>query len=68
MRRFEDDRYYLPSDDEMRLLGTEGTLAWWRSTGGGPKYSKPAKRVIYLGRDLNAFIDATTVDREPVAA
>ena len=49
MKRFEDDRYYLPKDEAMQLIGTPGTLAQWRHLGRGPRYIKYGKRILYLG-------------------
>ncbi len=61
MRRFEDDRYYRPTDPEMAAIATPGTLAQWRYHGRGPSYYKFGRRILYRGRDLNAWIDAHQV-------
>ena len=67
MKRFPDDHYFRPSDIEMRLVGTEGTLAQWRFRGIGPAYTvvsgsgKGNGRILYLGSDVNSFLDARRV-------
>ena len=65
MRRFEPDRYYLTSDPELALIATRGTLAQWRHRAVGPRYLKYGNRVVYLGADLNAWLDAHIVDPRP---
>ena len=62
MTRFEPDRYYLTTDPELELLGTRDTLAKQRHFGVGPRYHKLGKRVLYLGSDLNAYLDSCAVD------
>ena len=66
MHRFEDDVYYAPGDNALRLLATRATLALWRHQNKGPAYSKFGRRVYYLGADLNSWCDARRV--EPRAA
>ena len=61
MKRFEPDRYYRPSDPEMRLIATPGTLTQWRHQGRGPSWVKCARRVLYRGSDLNDWLDANLV-------
>jgi len=68
MTRFEDDRYYPTTAPELALLGTRGTLAIWRHAGRGPAYCKFGTRIYYLGRDLNAWLDANRIDPAPEAA
>ena len=65
MRRFEPEKYYAPGDAEMRLIATHGTLAVWRCEHKGPRYTKFGNRVFYLGRDLNAWLDAHVIDPTP---
>ena len=62
MTRFDPNRYYRTCDPELALVGTRGTLAQWRCRGVGPKYTKFGNRVLYLGADLNAWLDACVVD------
>ena len=62
MKRFQDDRFYRPSDEAMRLIATEGTLAVWRHEGKGPPYTKFGNRVLYEGATLNKWIDAHRVE------
>ena len=61
MHRFEDTRYYRPADPEMRLIGTEGSLAQMRHNGTGPPYHRVSNRILYLGGELNAYIDERKV-------
>ena len=62
MRRFDDDRYYRTGDPELGVVATRGTLAQWRCRGDGPRYVRFGHRVLYLGADLNAWLDARVVD------
>lgn len=62
MHRFEDDRYYVTTDPELELLGTPYALAKQRSRGEGPKYHKVGKRILYLGRDLNRYLDLCAIE------
>ena len=62
MTRFENDRYYRTHDTDLVLIGTRGTLAQWRCRGEGPAYIRFGHRVLYRGRDLNAWLDARVVD------
>ena len=57
MKRFEDDRYYRTDDPALALIATRGTLAQWRSRGIGPPYIRYGNRILYLGADLNAWLD-----------
>ena len=66
MTRFEDQTYYKPSDPKVRVIGTAGTLRVWRCKGRGPRYHKIGGRVVYLGSDLNRFLDGCAID--PAAA
>ena len=62
MRRLEDDRYYKPTDPEMRLIGTPSSLAQKRHLGrGGPPFTKIGTLVYYRGKHVNAWLDAQTV-------
>ena len=64
-RRFDPDRYYNPSDPEMRLFGTRQTLLRWRNDGYGPPYVRTGNRIRYLGRALNEWLDAQSGDPNP---
>lgn len=66
MHRFEDTRYYRTTDVELEVIGTRGTMAQWRHRGEGPRYVRFGNRVLYLGCDLNEWLDAHRV--EPTAA
>ena len=66
MKRFDDHTYYRPTDPEMRMIATPGTLAVWRHKGCGPAYIRQARRILYRGDDLNAYLDKHRV--APAAA
>lgn len=61
MQRFEDDRYYLTTNEELLLLGSPDSLAKQRSRGEGPPYVKLGRRVLYRGCDLNGYLDACLI-------
>ncbi|MDD9981560.1 MAG: MerR family transcriptional regulator [Gammaproteobacteria bacterium] len=61
MHRFENDRYYLTTDEELLLLGSPDSLAKQRSRGEGPAYIKLGRRVLYRGCDLNGYLDACLI-------
>ena len=60
--RFENFRYYRPSDAALGVIASRGTLATWRWQGRGPRYIKFGHRVLYLGADLNQWLDAHVVE------
>lgn len=62
MKRFEPDRYYRPTDPELAVIAMPGTLRQWRYQGRGPRYYKSGNRVLYLGRDLNEWLDRHMID------
>ena len=66
MRRFEPDQYYSTADPALGLLATRGTMNQWRHRGYGPRYTRFGNRVLYLGADLNRWLDERVV--EPRAA
>ena len=62
MYRFEEDRYYRTNDPELIVMVTPGTMARWRRLGIGPPYFRFSRRVLYLGRDLNEWLDRNLVE------
>ena len=62
MRRFDPDRYYATTDPELRVLGTRDAIAKKRSRGEGPRYHRVGRRVLYLGADLNRYLDQCAID------
>ena len=62
MQRFDDDRYYVTTDPRLELVGTPYALAKRRSRGEGPRYHKVGKRILYLGRDLNSYLDSCVIE------
>ena len=63
---FQDGTLYPTTDPALLALATAQTLAHWRSQGRGPPYIKSGARVLYWGRDLNAWLESRTV--RPTAA
>ena len=64
MYRFEDDRYYRTSDPELRVIATPGTMAKWRCMGIGPPFIRFGGRILYLGKDLNEWLERHRVDTQ----
>lgn len=62
MRRFDDGRYYRTTDPELGVIATRGTLSQWRHRGEGPPYIRFGNRVLYLGSELNAWLDEHVVE------
>ena len=60
--RFAAHRYYRPGDAALSVIASRGTLATWRWAGRGPRYVKFGHRVLYLGSDLNAWLDARVIE------
>ena len=60
--RFDPTRYYCTDDNALRIIAARGTLAIWRHQARGPRYSKFGNRVLYLGADLNGWLDEHTVE------
>ena len=63
--QFEPEAFYRPNDEALRLIGTQGTLAQWRSKGTGPKFLKLSEgrgsRVLYHGTDLISWLEEKRV-------
>lgn len=55
--RFDPDAWYDQSSVAESLGWSPRSLERWRSTGSGPPYSKVAGRVLYLGADINAWLE-----------
>ena len=62
MYRFDPDRYYHTTDPALALIGTRDALSKQRQRGLGPRYHLIGKRVLYLGSDLNAFLDECAIE------
>jgi excisionase family DNA binding protein len=45
----------LPAEAAERLRVSKGTLANWRTAGGGPRFVKFGRRVLYPESELAAF-------------
>ena len=66
MKRFDPDTYYRTGDPALGIIATRGTMNQWRHRGYGPRYVRFGNRVLYLGADLNRWLDERVV--EPRAA
>ena len=62
MKRFDPDTYYRTDDPALEIIGTRGTMSQWRHRGEGPRYVRLGGRVLYLGTDLNQFLDSRIVE------
>ena len=67
--RIDPDTYYPTNSPEMLRIAAKQTWARWRHEGRGPRYIKVGggSRVIYLGRDVLEWLEATSVDTGQVA-
>ena len=59
---FDNDRNYVLGDCELELIGDRDKLAQWRHKNIGPAYYKLGRKIVYHGRDLNAWADANRID------
>ena len=59
---FDPGRFYTTTDPALRLVGTPGTMAQWRSSRRGPRFYKFGGRILYAGSDLNAWFAAHLVE------
>lgn len=61
------EEYLKPAEVAQRLGTTAQALASLRYTGTGPRFYKPAGRVLYRWSDVEAWIEASahTATREP---
>lgn len=59
---FDNDRNYVLGDSELELIGDRDKLAQWRHKNMGPAYYKLGRKIVYNGRDLNAWADANRID------
>ncbi len=66
-RRPTKDHLYNEGEAADLLRRSTRTLQYWRHVGGGPRYLKAGRRVLYRGRDLEAFVECNlrTSTRDP---
>lgn len=64
MKRFDPDTYYRTDDPALAIIATRGTMSQWRHRGEGPRYVRLGGRVLYLGADLNAYLDGRIVETD----
>ena len=65
---FDCKRYYRTRDPELAIIATRGTLAQWRHRGEGPPFIRFGNRVLYLGADLNDWLDRHRIEPRPETA
>ena len=59
---FEQNRTYVLGDPELDIIGDREKLAQWRHKGVGPAYYKLGRKIIYHGKDLNAWVSLHRYD------
>lgn len=59
---FESGRSYVLGDPELDVIGSREKLAQWRHQGKGPAYYKLGRKIVYLGNDLNAWVERQRTD------
>jgi excisionase family DNA binding protein len=55
-----EDRLWTPEEAASFLGVPKATLAWWRSSGRGPRYVKCGRAVRYRWRDVEDWITECT--------
>ena len=66
---FNDNELYPATDPRLDVIGRYDTRARWRLEGSGPRYIKlSSRRIVYLGRDLNLWLEARAVEPRDNAA
>lgn len=65
---FDETKLYHCSDEALRVIGTEATLASWRSRSVGPPYFRLRGKIYYRGDDLNRWVEAARIEPAPTAA
>ena len=53
---FDESRLYPAKDPALLAIAPYSTMAHWRCEGRGPAFMKIGPRVMYSGRDLNAWL------------
>ena len=61
---FDDNRHYVQGDEELLLIGDRKKLAQWRHRNVGPPYFKLGRKIVYSGKDLNAWAEKYRFDPE----
>ena len=54
---FKDDRTYILGDPELEFIGSKQKLAQWRYRKFGPAWISIGRKILYLGRDLNSWLE-----------
>ena len=57
---FKSNELYRPVD--LKQIAAYQTLAAWRQARRGPRYFKIGTKVLYLGADLNEWLQERTVE------
>lgn len=59
---FENERTYVLGDPELNLIASRERLAQWRHLCRGPAYYKLGRKILYRGKDLNAWLEMNRKD------
>jgi len=59
---FKDDRTYILGDPELKIIGSKQKLAQWRYRNFGPAWISIGRKILYLGRDLNSWLEENRTD------
>ena len=59
---FEDGRTYGLGDPELEFIGSKQKLAQWRYRKYGPAWITVGRKILYVGSDLNDWLEANRVD------
>jgi predicted site-specific integrase-resolvase len=61
----DPDRFMTTEEVAAYLRVARVTLGRWRREGSGPPWSRPVRRILYLKRDLDAWVDASRTTAAP---
>lgn len=59
---FDDSRTYVLGDPELQKIGSREKLAQWRHKGTGPAFYRLGRKILYHGKDLNDWAEASRVE------
>ena len=59
---FKDERTYILGDPELEFIGSKQKLAQWRYRKFGPAWISIGRKILYLGRDLNSWLEENRID------
>lgn len=59
---FDPATVYVDSDKELDLIANKHKRAQWRHRRVGPSFIRMGRKIGYLGKDLNAWMNANRVE------